>query len=171
MHENFMAHQIMSILDKSVVRAILLHKNDHTWRSADGLDIEVSGLTLCSIIMTRMKPHYKVDIYTKIGYAKAMKLSNYKFNVSAFLDAMKEIKLKTNEKDANTYTNDAFVHDIFFQLKEAPVKSFKTGYELLDTKYMTGKIHVDLAGLMDEAEFHYTNLSNNNGWTIDHNPK
>ena len=34
-----------------------------------------------------------------------------------------------------------------------------------------GKINVDLSGLMDEAEFHCTNLSNNNGWMIDYNPK
>ena len=46
MHNKFMAHQIMSILDKSVVCAIQLRKKDHTWRSTDGRDIEVSGLTL-----------------------------------------------------------------------------------------------------------------------------
>ena len=108
---------------------------------------------------------------TQIGYAKAIKLSGYKFHVSAFLDVMKEIKLKTDKKDANAYTDDAFVHGIFFQLKEAPVESSKTEFGLLNIKWMMGKIHVNSAGLMDEAKLHYMNLSNNNGWTIDHNPK
>ena len=112
--------------------------------------------------MTRMKPHYKVGMYTEIGYAEALKLSDYKFNVSAFLDVVKGIKLKLNKKDVTAYTDDAFVHDLFFQLKEAPVESIKTEYELLNTKWMMGRINIDSAGLMDEAELHYTNLSNNN---------
>ena len=34
-----------------------------------------------------------------------------------------------------------------------------------------GKINVESAGLMNDAELHFTNLSNNNGWMIDYNPK
>ena len=67
--------------------------------------------------MARMKPRYKVDIYTEIGNTKLLKLCNFKCSMSAYLDAMKEIKLKIDKKDAATYTNDAFTHGIFFQLK------------------------------------------------------
>ena len=74
MHDKFMAHQIMSILDKSVVCVVLLCKANYTWMSADGCDVEVCGLVLCAIIMARVKPHYKVDMYTKIGNAEALKV-------------------------------------------------------------------------------------------------
>ena len=65
-----MAHQLMAILNKSAVCMVQLRKSDYTWTSADGLHIEVSGLILCAIIMARLKPHYKVDIYTEIGMKK-----------------------------------------------------------------------------------------------------
>ena len=34
---------------------------------------------------------------------------------------------------------------------------------------MMGKLNFDSAGLMDDTELHFTNMSNNNGWTVDHN--
>ena len=41
----------------------------------------------------------------------------------------------------------------------------------MNTKWMMGKLNVESATLMDDAEPHFTNLSNNNSWMIDHNPK
>ena len=42
--------------------------------SADVRNVEVSRLVFCAIIVTRMKLHYKVDMYTKIGNAKMLEL-------------------------------------------------------------------------------------------------
>ena len=91
--------------------------------------------------------------------------------MSAYLDSMKEMKLKIDEDDAAAYTNDAFALHIFHQLEEAHVESFRNEYELMNTKWMMREINVESTILMDGAELHFTNSSNNNGWTIDHNPK
>ena len=73
------------------------------------------------------------------------------------------MKLKIDEKDPLAYTDGSFTCDIFQQLKTAPVESFKTEYELLETKWMMGRMLIQSATLMDDAELHYTNLFNNNG--------
>ena len=41
----------------------------------------------------------------------------------------------------------------------------------MNTKWMMAKINFDSTGLTNEAELHFMNLSNINGWTINHNPK
>ena len=121
MHNKIMAHQIMSILNASAAHAVLLCKADYTWKSTGDRNVEVSGLVLLAIIMTRTKPDYKVDMYTKIGNKKALKLHNYSYNVSSYFDVMKEMKLKIEEKDADAYTEKSFTHDNFQHLREAPV--------------------------------------------------
>ena len=170
MHEKMLGHHLMAILDEDAIRALKLCKNEYTWKSIDGRTTEVSGVTMLAICMSRLKPHYKVDMFSEIKKAKELKLSDFKFNVSAFCDAMKTIKLKIDEKDPSAYTDDAFAHDIFKQLTTAPVDSFKTEYESIETKWMMGRTVLTADSLMEDAELHYVNLSNNSKWILDHKP-
>ena len=53
-------------------------------------------------------------------------------------------------------------------VKYAPVDSFKNEYELMEMKWLMGKLTDDSSTLMDDAELHFTNLNSNKN--VDHRP-
>ena len=57
----------------------------------------------------------------KITEAKELELQDYKFNVSSYFDAMKVMEIKIYQKGPLAYSDEAFVPDLFSQLKDAPL--------------------------------------------------
>ncbi len=66
MHSKFLGHQIMELLTDSAHQAIKQHSNLYTWVSQNGRKEEVDGLTLLALILARICPNFKVNMYTKI---------------------------------------------------------------------------------------------------------
>ena len=56
-------------------------------------------------------------MYSKIGAIKQMTSVQYDNDINLFIDSVKSVKLQINSKDPLAYTDQAFVRDIFFQLK------------------------------------------------------
>ena len=139
--------------------------------SANGWEEEIDGLTLLAVIYSRVRPHYKIDMFGKIEKVKKLTLSQFRNDVAQYCDAIKNQKILVDQKDANAYTDDAFVRDIFKQLRLAPVESFKLEYERTETQWLMGKIVMDSTTLMDEATLYYTNLREAGNWKAEHGNK
>jgi hypothetical protein len=93
----------------------------------------MDGLTLVALILRRLCPHHKVDMYAKIKKAKKLIVAQFDNDIHLFFDAMKSIKLQINQKDSWAYTDDAFVHDLFLQLKDESLPlDFNTSLLLLN---------------------------------------
>jgi len=59
-------------------------------------------------------------MYSEIGAVKQMKqmtIAQYDNNINLFFDSVKSVKLQINGKDPMAHMDQAFVHDIFVQLK------------------------------------------------------
>ena len=171
MHSKMMAHQVLALLSKSACASIELHRKKYTWRSQDGREVEMDGPTIVALIMSRLKPHYKVDMFTEIAALKKITLGDHKNNVQAFFDDIKEKKILIDQKDPTAYTDQAFLRDIFAQLKEAPVDDYSIEYKRQETKWLMGKRTFTSDVLMDEAELHYVNLVESNRWKPEHGSK
>ena len=171
MQSKIMAHQAMEILDSSAKTSIRLQKSHYTWSSADGRDVEADGPTVVALIMSRVNPHYKIDMFEEIKQLKQITLSSCSNDVTAFLDKIKAKKLLIDQKDATAYTEDAFVRDLFGQFKSAPVEEFSLKYKRLETLWLVGKETIVPESFMDEAEALFINLKGNGHWTSSYNPK
>ena len=171
MQSKIMAHQAIEILDSSAKTSIRLQKSHYTWSSADGRDVEADGPTVVALIMSRVNPHYKIDMFEEIKQLKQITLSSCSNDVTAFLDKIKAKKLLIDQKDATAYTEDAFVRDLFGQFKSAPVEEFSLKSKRLETLWLVGKETIVPESFMDEAEALFINLKENGHWTSLYNPK
>jgi TolA-binding protein len=171
MHSKFMAFQIMALLSEPARKSIELNKDLYTWKSADGREVEMDGPTIAAMIMARMKPSLKFDMYKEISNAKALTLHSFKYDLTDYFDAMKEIKTLIDEKDKRAYTDDAFIRDILAQLKESPNDSFKRKYELFETEWLLGREVITSQTLMDEAQVHFDTLRECGQWKAEHSSK
>ncbi len=118
MHSKFLGHQIMELLTDSARQAIKHHSNLYTWVSQNGRKGEVDGLMLFALICARIRPNFKVDMYTKITKVKKLTIAQHDNDVQLFFNAIKYLKLHINQKDPTAYTEDAFIRDIFIRLKQ-----------------------------------------------------
>jgi hypothetical protein len=118
MHSKFLGHQIMELLTDSACQAIKQHSNLYTWVSQNGREEEVDGLTLLALILAPIFPNFKVNMYTKITKVKKLTIAQHDNDGQLFFDAIKYLKLHIDQKDLTAYTEDAFIWDIFIQLKQ-----------------------------------------------------
>ena len=78
----------------------------------------MDGLTILAMILGRIRPNFKVDMYSKITKVKKLTIAQYDNDVQLFFDAIKYYKLHIDQKKPTAYTEDAFIQDIFLQLKQ-----------------------------------------------------
>lgn len=166
-----MAHHLLEILSPSARQAVELQSKLYTWKSADGREEEMDGLTVLAVIYSRVRPHYKIDMFSEIEKVKKIALSQFGNDVAQYFDAVKNQKILIDQKDPMAYTDEAFVRDIFKQLRQAPVESFRLEYERTETQWLMGKVVIDSASLMDEATLYYTNLKEAGDWKAEHGDK
>ncbi len=57
-------------------------------------------------------------MYAEIGKAKKLTVAQFDNDIILFFDAMKSTKLQIDQKDSLACMDDAFVQDLFIQLKD-----------------------------------------------------
>jgi hypothetical protein len=85
------------------------------WVSQNGHKEEMDGLTVLALILARICPNFKVDMYSKIAKVKKVTIAQYNNDVQLFFKAIKFLKLHISQKNPTTYTEHAFIWDIFLR--------------------------------------------------------
>ncbi len=138
---------------------------EYTWYDNDGPDKEMDGQIILALILKRFQPHYKVDMYSEIGTIKKMTIAQFDNDINLFCDSIKSVKLHINSKDPNAYTDEAFVRDIFVQVKnELLPHDFKSEFTSLKRRWQMNKEIVTSQSLMDDASTYYTNMVASGDW-------
>ena len=171
MHSKFMAFQVLSLLTEDSRKSLEMLESQYKWTSPDGREVEFDGLTVVALIMSRCKPSIKFDMFKEIGEAKALTLASFDWNLVDYFDAMRRAKTLIDQKDRTAYTEDAFIRDIYAQLKTAPVETFANKYDLQETDWLMGSVTITADMLMDGAEVYYNSLVDRNLWNPEHSSK
>ena len=161
----------MQFFDKDGQRTLETEKDMCTWVLANGRETKRNGTLLVSMILSRIKPHFRVDMWTKIKKIKELTLKQFGNDPVKYLDEMKMKKLLIDEKDPNACSENVYVKDMFAQLMLTPVDSYALGYEQMHTHWLRGKEVVMSNSLCCEAIVHYTQLYNNDKWLGQHSAK
>ena len=166
MHSKFLAHQLLEILTESGRQAIEQMSALYTWTS--GREEETDGLTILALVLARIRPNFKVDMFTEISKAKKLSISQYDNDVQLYFDAIKFLKLQIDQKDSTAYTEDAFIRDLFLQLKNDNLPSeFRLEFSRQETRWLMNKSPITSQELMDDASAYYINLKNTGTWKIE----
>jgi len=166
MHSKFLAHQLLEILTESGRQAIEQQSALFTWTS--GREEETDGLTILALVLARIRPNFKVDMFTEIAKAKKLSISQYDNDVQLYFDAIKFLKLQIDQKDSTAYTEDAFIRDIFLQLKHDSLPAeFRLEFSRQETRWLMNKSPVTSQELMDDASAYFINLKNTGAWKIE----
>jgi hypothetical protein len=161
MHSKFFRYQILELLTDSARQAIEQQSSLYTWVTADKKKDEVDGLTILALILARICPNFKVVMYAKITKVKKITIAQYDNDVQLYFDTVKFLKLQIDQKDPTAYMEDAFIRDIFLQLKQESLPAeFCLEYSCQKTCWMMNKSQLSSQSLMDDASAYYVNLGN-----------
>ena len=165
MHSKFLAHHLLELLSDSARQAIEQNNELYTWSTVDGNEEETDGLTILAMILGRIRPNFKVDMYAEIGKVKKLTIAQHDNDVQLYFDAVKFIKLQIDQKDPTAYTEDSFIRDIFLQLKHESLPSdFRLEFARQETRWMMNKSRVTSQSLIDDASAYFVNLKNTGAW-------
>ncbi len=164
-----LAHQTLALLTDEAQQVIKQQADLYTWKDPIGVeDDKMDGLSLVALILRRLCPHHKVDMFAEIGKAKKLTVAQFDNDIHFFFDAMKSIKLQIDQRDASAYTDDAFVRNLFLQLKDESLPSdFKHEFPSLKRCWQMDKEIVTPQSLMDDAGTYYTNLVGSGTWKLE----
>ncbi len=164
-HSKILAHQAMAMLSDEARQAIERQSNQFVWKDENGIDEEMDGLTIVALILWRLCPHHKVYMYVEIGKIKKLTIAQCNNDIHLCFNAMKNIKLQIDQKDPMAYTDDAFVCNIFLQLKDESLPlEFKNEFTPLERCWQMDKEIVTPQSRMDEAVTYFTNLVASGSW-------
>jgi hypothetical protein len=139
-------------------------------RTPDGKEEEMDGLTILAIVLNRIRPHYKVDMYLEIDKLKKETLEQYDNNVDLYFNSVRYHKLQIDQKNPAAYTDDQFVRDIFKQLKGEQLPSaFRLEFERAEVKWLMNRENYTAESLMTESSLFCLNLKSSGGWKIETN--
>ena len=166
MHSKFLAHQLLELLTDSARQAIEQQSALYTWTS--GREEEFDGLTILALVLARIRPNFKVDMFTEITKAKKLSISQYDNDVQLYFDAITFLKLQIEQKDSTAYTEDAFIQDLFLQLKNEYLPAeFRLKFSRQETRWLMNKSIVTSQELMNDASAYFVNLKNTGSWKIE----
>ncbi len=168
MHSKFLGHHLLELLTDLARQAIEQQSSLYTWTSNSGMEEEIDGLTVLALILSRICPNFKVDMYAEITKVKKLTIAQHDNNVQLYFDAVQFLKLQIDQKDPTAYTEDAYIRDIFLQLKNdsLPVE-FKLEFAHQETRWMMNKSNVTSQILIDDASAYYVNLENTGAWKVE----
>jgi hypothetical protein len=130
----------------------------------------VDGLTILAIILNRIRPHYKVDMYLEIERLKKETLEQHGNQVDLYFDSVCLHMLGIMQKNTQTYTDDQFVRDIFKELKSEQLPlPFHLEFERAEVKWLMNRENYTSESLMNEASLFALNLKSSGGWKIETN--
>ena len=165
MHSKFLGHQIMELLEPSAHQAIEQQAHMYTWISKNGCKEEVDGLTILALILARIRPNFKVDMYSEITKVKKLTIAQSDNDVQLFFDSINFLKLHIDQMDPTAFTEDAFIWDIFLQLKQDSLPAeFWIEFGHQETQWLMNKAKITLDLLMDDASSYFINLKNTGNW-------
>ena len=119
----------MFLFNNKGQRTLETKKDLFTWTFASGRETERDGASLVALILSRIKPHYNVDMWKEMKLIKELILKQFGNDPVKYLDEMKLKKLLIDEKDSTAYSNSSHVKDMFAQLILAPVVAYAIEYE------------------------------------------
>jgi len=165
LYSKIFATQIMAMLSDDACKVIECQFEEYTWYDNTGPDEEMDGQIILALILKHLRPHYEVDMYSEIGTIKKMTIAQFDNDINLFCDSIKSVKLQINSKDPNAYTDEAFVRDIFVQIKnELLPHDFKSEFTSLERRWQMNKEIVTSQLLMDDASTYYTNMVASGDW-------
>jgi hypothetical protein len=133
--------------------------NEYRWKDANGIDEEMDGMTITALILWRLHPHHKVDMYSEISAVKKMTIAQLNNDINLFFDVIRSSKLQIDSKNPLAYTDNTFVCDIFAHLKSKMLPhDFRSEFTSLKRHWQMDKEKVSSQSLMDDTRLYYTNV-------------
>ena len=85
--------QHSALLTPTAHQAVEQLKGHYTWCTPDGKEEEMDGLTILAIILNRIRPPYKVDMYLEIDKLKKETFKQHDNNANLYFNSIRYHKL------------------------------------------------------------------------------
>jgi hypothetical protein len=92
MHSKFLGHHLLKLLTDLAQQAIEQQSSLYTWTSNSGMEEEIDGLTILTLILSRICPNFKVDMYAEITKVKKLTIAQHDNNIQLYFNAVQFLK-------------------------------------------------------------------------------
>ena len=103
-----------------------IYQSQYEWLHDGSGETIQDGLTLATIILQKMRPNVRINVFNEILKIKQLKLDQYGNNVTTWLTKMEEKYINIELKVPGSYNDDQYILDIFQGALEAKCKAFCT---------------------------------------------
>ena len=134
----------LRVLRTSTRDTILIYKEDFTWYDLESGDIVRDGLTVATLILSKVRPDVRIKAFEELQKMKLIKPVDFKYDIVDWLAAMEKGRLEVSKKLKNIYHVDAFIEDIFAAAQDVPC-------ELFCSKVASMKQDWNLSNLIDPS--------------------
>ena len=168
LHSKYLATQALALLSAKARKTILLKAPQFNWKNPASHSTEYDGLTVVHLILKRLRPNYKVNIFYETKKVHETKLKAFGNNVPDYLDEVDRLRTDILLKDATVYPENTYINDLFNALALAPSDMFTSQIADLQSKWMMNEVTLTAEDLYEKANALYQNLDAKKKWGKEH---
>jgi hypothetical protein len=115
----------MALLTPEAQNLIKIHKKAFQWIDPISDEIITDGHSLLNEVLKLMCPDVQTNVYTKLAKIKAIKPSNYGFDMGKCHSAMEMKRISIEQKVPSAYHESQYIMDYLDAILTVDAKSFK----------------------------------------------
>jgi hypothetical protein len=158
----------MALLTLEAQNLIKIHKKAYQWTAPISDKIVTNGHSLINEALKLMRPDIEVNVYAEYVKIKAIKPSNYGFDVVKWHTAMESKRISIKQKVLSAYHKSQFIMDYLNTICTVDVKSFQAEVHIIQNKYFCGNPKKwNASYISGKIIKRYNNMSDNRTWKKD----
>ena len=160
-----MAHHCIQLLTPEAQGLMKIYQSQFEWFHDGSGETIQDGLTLATLILQKMRPNVKINVFNEIMKIKQLKLDQFGNNVTTWLTKMEEKRINIELKVPGSYHDDQYIMDIFQGALEAKCKAFCAEVQSMKQKWLLGNAdNWTKDNIVSTLIQYFTNMSEDGTW-------
>ncbi len=159
-----LAAQVMALLT-SEANSIKINMKAYQWTDPISDKIVTDGRSLLNEVLKLMHPDVQTNVYAELVKIKAIKSSDYSFDVLKWHAAMESKCISIEQKVPSAYHESQFIMDYLDATHTVDVKSFQAEVSIIQNKFLHGNPKKwNASYISSEIIKVYNNMSEDGTW-------
>jgi hypothetical protein len=160
-----LAARVMALLTPEAQNPIKIHKKAYQWTDPISDKIVTNGHSLRNEVLKLMRPDVQTNVYAELAKIKAIKPSDYGFDVVKCHAAMELECISIEQKVPSAYHESQFIMDYLNIICTVDVKSLQAEVYIIQNKYLRGNPKKwNASYICGEIIKTYNNMSEDGTW-------
>ena len=160
-----LATHALKSLTPEAVKSLQTNQGVYEWYHPISGETAEDGLTVMAIILQKMRPNVKINVFNEISKIKRLDLSAHGGNITAWSSAMEAKRATIELKIPGAYDDDQFMMDILQGALQAKCKTFVSQVQSMKQRWLLGNPdNLTKDTLVSNLVQYYSNMVEDGTW-------